>query len=289
VRRLLAQRRRSLPWSDRSILLASLLLVLLAIPLWLDPQTLNEVTGQGASTSAAPSGLDLDTPRPGGPTPGARGPAIVVALDDFDRSVDGGWGSAELGGDYAATGRGTLSVEEGTAFAHLAAGDAGTVALSTFAVHDAALEYAVSLERLPADGEVIIYAVLRLNADGAAYWLALHVTAAGDVYAGVESLVDGRARRIGASVLIPTTAGVAPPTLRVRAEAIGDDPTTLRIRAWSDGQPEPAAWQLSVIDWAGPLQHGGAIGLGWWLDQSVDEHLALGFLELAAWRLGDDA
>ena len=50
MRRLLAQRRRSLPWSDRSILLASLLLVLLAIPLWLDPQTLNEVTGQGAST-----------------------------------------------------------------------------------------------------------------------------------------------------------------------------------------------------------------------------------------------
>jgi hypothetical protein len=74
--------------------------------------------------------------------------------------------------------------------------------------------------------------------------------------------------------------------MHVRAEALGDDPTTLRLRTWPDGVPEPAAWQLSTIDWTGTLQEPGTIGIGWRLDAAQSQRLVMAFSSLTAWDLG---
>ena len=50
--------------------------------------------------------------------------------------------------------------------------------------------------------------------------------------------------------------------VRIRAQAIGTNPTRLRAKAWVDGQPEPATWALVRTDSSAALQAPGSIGLG---------------------------
>ncbi|MBA2557057.1 MAG: hypothetical protein H0V12_06915 [Chloroflexi bacterium] len=46
---------------------------------------------------------------------------------------------------------------------------------------------------------------------------------------------------------------------RVRFEAEGTSPTTLRLRVWADGTPEPTGWNQLASDSIGP-QGSGAVG-----------------------------
>lgn len=267
--------------------MVSLLLVLLAIPLWLDPQTLTEVVGRATVTAPPATGLHLLTPRPDAPTPGPSLAATVVAADHFGRNLADSWGSAEVGGAYTLSGTGAPSVENSAAVVRLAPGDAGSAVLGSLGVREAALEFTVSVDQLPLDGELMAYALLRVSDSGAAYRLAMHMTSAGDTYVAIERLVGGHVERIGGQVLVSTlAAGVSPGPMHVRAEALGDDPTTLRLRTWPDGVPEPAAWQLSTIDWTGTLQEPGTIGIGWRLDAAQSQRLVMAFSALEAWDLG---
>lgn len=285
IRRALAQRRRALPWSDGAILLGSLVLVVVLLPLWLDPLTLSQVAGQVASYPPVPTPSSATTPTDGARTPGPSLPQTLIATDDFARTQFEGWGSADLGGQYVASGTGVLSVEEGLAFVHLRPPDAGVVLLPALVVDDVALEIAMSVDTIPADGQLAVFALLRAADDRSAYRLGLHLDAAGEVEATVDSLVDGRSRRIGSGVLIPITPSVAPPAIRLRVEAVGSDPTTLRLRAWADGDAEPAGWQLSVIDWTGALQASGSAGVAWRLESAIDAQLALAFDQINVWHL----
>jgi hypothetical protein len=288
VGRALAKRRRALPWSNGVILLASLVLVIVLVPLWLDPLTLSQVAGQAVSYSPLPSPTVAVAPSAAGPTAGPSPLETLAATDDFTPDQFDSWGSADLGGQYVASGAGVLSVEEGSAFVRLRAADAGAVLLPSLAVADVALEYAMSMDRVPADGHLTVFALLRAANDDSGYRLGIRIDAAGNVEATAGSLVDGVSKQIGSRVLIPITRGVAPPAIWVRAEAVGSDPTTLRMRAWADGQAEPGTWQLSVIDWTGALQVSGSAGLAWRLDSTMDDQLALAFDEISVWRLTGD-
>jgi hypothetical protein len=288
VRRRLAQRRRPLPFSDRSILAVSVLLVLAVIPLWLDPQTLTDVAGRATVTVPPATGLHFLTPRPDILTPGPSQALSAVAADDFDRKLSDTWGAADVGGAYSLAGTGVVSVAESAGFVQLAPDDAGTAVLSAVAMRDGELDFKVSFDRLPIDGELMAYGLLRVGDDDAAYRMAVHVTSGGEVYIGIERLVGGQVGRLGSRVLISPVASDSPGTVNVRAQASGDDPTTLTMRAWMDGTAEPTGWQLSTIDWASSLQQDGAIGLGWRLAAAPAQQLVLGFSALAAWQLGMD-
>ena len=49
--------------------------------------------------------------------------------------------------------------------------------------------------------------------------------------------------------------------IRVRAQFSGASPTTIRIRAWADGSPEPGTWNYTVTNSAAGLQAPGGVGL----------------------------
>ncbi len=285
IRRALAQRRRALPWSDGAILLGSLVLVVVLLPLWLDPLTLSQVAGQAASYPPAATPSSEATATDAGRTAEPNLPQALVATDDFARTQFEDWGSADVGGQYAASGTGVLSVEEGLAFVRLRPADAGAVFLPAVAVDDVALELAMSVDSIPANGQLVVYALLRATDDRSAYRLGLHLDAAGEVEATVDGLVDGQSRRIGSGVVVPITPSVAPPAMRLRVEAVGSDPTTLRLRVWAVGDAEPASWQLSVIDWTGALQGTGSAGVGWRLESATDTQVALAFDQISVWHL----
>src|SRR5205085_3157717 len=65
--------------------------------------------------------------------------------------------------------------------------------------------------------------------------------------------------------LVPRLAATSNGYVRVRVEVAGTSPTTLRIKAWADGQPEPAEWQYAATD-AQAIQGAGAVGLYGFLD-----------------------
>jgi hypothetical protein len=72
-----------------------------------------------------------------------------------------------------------------------------------------------------------------------------------------------------AAVTVPGLT-VGPATvLRVRAQAIGTSPTVVRAKVWRDGDPEPAAWQLSATDSTPVLQAPGTVGIVTYLSGSA--------------------
>ena len=56
---------------------------------------------------------------------------------------------------------------------------------------------------------------------------------------------------------------------RVHAQFNGVSPTTIKIRAWANGQSEPSTWQFSATDSAAALQGTGSVGLRLWLANKV--------------------
>src|SRR5437764_15427173 len=49
--------------------------------------------------------------------------------------------------------------------------------------------------------------------------------------------------------------------MRIRLQATGANPTTVRARAWRVGATEPSTWQVSVTDRTAPLQAAGSVGI----------------------------
>jgi hypothetical protein len=144
-----------------------------------------------------------------------------------------------------------------------------------------ALGYVVSFDALPVDGEAVGYAFMRVS-DGTGYRVAIHVTPTGTVYAAVDALNGDAVEALDGRVQVAAASGSGAPSLSVRVEATGSDPTTIRARVWPVGQAEPAGWQLSVVDWSGALQGAGAVGLGWLLDATADRGVTVRHAGLTA-------
>ena len=193
-----------------------------------------------------------------------------------------------MGGAYAASGAGQLAVTNGFGFASLSVGQRGRVLLPDAASRDVVFEYTVALDRAPRTGETVVYAIMRGSDETSAYQLALHF-APSAVYAEIDKLVDGAVVSLGPDVAVTSQAPASdtPVALRVRVEASGSDPTSLRLRAWPATEPEPNEWHVSVIDWTGQLQGGGAIGIGWQTDAQETSPVVLHFSMLSAWVAGE--
>jgi ABC-type phosphonate transport system ATPase subunit len=49
--------------------------------------------------------------------------------------------------------------------------------------------------------------------------------------------------------------------LRLRVQAVGTSPTTVRARVWKVGKSQPTAWQVSATDSTDGLQSAGSVGM----------------------------
>ena len=119
----------------------------------------------------------------------------------------------------------------------------------------------VSTDKKAAGGSFYIYAALRRQTDGAAYRPKIRIAPDGSVFAHAgRFLASGetspRSRATGAR------PGACPRALACKFERrpSGAGPTTIRLRAWADGQPEPAVWHFAATDSTAALQNAGALG-----------------------------
>jgi hypothetical protein len=250
--------------SDGSALLASIFLVVVLAPAYID---LPALLDDGQAAAGDPDG-GAGRNGPGRaaspiPDPGNAGPATVVVRDTFSRSVQRGWGDAELGGTYSIRGvAADMSVDGDHATVRVPQpGVVRSAFLPDVSVTDADVTLSVVVEGQPVGSSVYVYGVLRRVSNTAAYRPKLFITPEGEVYAHAGAVVDGLERSLGRPALVPGLRHEPGDVYRLRATISDRDPTTLRVRVWDDSEPEPEFWHFSVIDWTGALSGAGSVGV----------------------------
>jgi hypothetical protein len=260
--------RRALPWSDSSIFLASIVMVMILAPIWVDPSALRDLTGPPAAPTLTLPPTPVASPDvvPAVP-PIGEAPATIVIRDTFERSVETGWGSADLGGSYTAEQESPdQAVSDGAG--SLLLGTSGTghdVFLGDVSVRDIDFTFSFSIDALPVDGAVYVYSALRRTDTGSAYRPKVFVTSTGALFAHSGVMLRDGEHSLGRSALVPGVIVRPGAWYNVRAVAAGSDPTVIRVRAWAAGDEEPEYWNFGVIDWTGSLQGLGSVGLAAYL------------------------
>ncbi|GAA2422051.1 hypothetical protein GCM10010191_37140 [Actinomadura vinacea] len=187
----------------------------------------------------------------------------TLASDAFDRTVASGFGTADTGGAWSGLGTaGALSVSGGAGRVQLAApASSGGGYLNGVGTTGADVSVKVSTDK---EG----------TGNGVYFWtLGRRVTGAGEYRArirlrpsGAVSLWISRTDAAQAETAVVAEQNVAGLTyapgqaLRLRMQATGTSPTTLRAKVWADGAAEPA-WQLTGTDDTAGMQAAGSVGL----------------------------
>jgi CSLREA domain-containing protein len=197
------------------------------------------------------------------PPPGA------IAADAFGRTVASGWGSADTGGAYTLQGAAANYRVTGSAgtMTMAAAGSRAALLPSTSA-QDVDITFRVAADKVAAGGNYVVYAVGRQNGTSE-YRAKLVFNANGSVAVSASVLASGTESSLGSSVTVPGVVPAANGYVWVHARISGSNPTTITVKAWADGQPEPSAWQFSATSSQAGLQAAGGLGVRAWLSGSV--------------------
>ncbi|MGY4643376.1 PKD domain-containing protein [Cellulomonas sp. URHB0016] len=189
----------------------------------------------------------------GGTTPPP--PTPPLAEDTFARTLTGAWGAAETGGTWALTG-GTARFTVAAGVGRQAPLPGGTVTANLTAVSSAATDLTTTfaLDRIP-DQALYTTVAGRLVGSGV-YGARLKVLPGGAVQLHAE-----RSGTVLAGGTLPGVVLTAGQRLHVRVQVQGTAPTTVRVRAWPDGVPEPSAWHATATDATAALQVPGGIRL----------------------------
>lgn len=216
--------------------------------------TLTVTDDDGATATSSKSVTVTD---PGGST--------VLASDAFERQVSSGLGTADAGGAWSTT---------GTASAYSVAGGSGRLRMASPGITlnayldgarqqagDLRIDFAV--DKAATGSGTFVSVIGRRVAAVGAYQAKIVHRATGAV--GI-SLVRVDASGGGEVVLqsainVPGLTLAAGERLEVRLQVVGTSPTTLNLKVWKAGTPEPSAWQRTATDATVGLQASGGIGV----------------------------
>jgi hypothetical protein len=167
--------------------------------------------------------------------------------------LGGSWALASAAGDYDVNGSvGTMLVP--------VVGDPGTrtATLPDVVAQDVDIVAKVSLDRVATGNNT--YVSLLARRGSADYLGRVRFTTTGVAAMQAAHAVGDNETFMGSEVNphIPYGPGTG---VWVRMEVQGTSPTTVRMRIWADGSPEPSTWAYSVTDSTAGLQGSGTVGL----------------------------
>jgi hypothetical protein len=192
--------------------------------------------------------------------PPVRAADLVVARDDFSRSVSNGWGSALTGGAYSLQGpSGDFRVDGSAGVMRLTAGANRAAALTPVLARDVDVSFRVATDKVAAGAPVYVYSAARRISASSAYWLKLTLGTDGSVWLHASRHVANTEQGIGSAVRVSGLTHKAGTFIRLRSQVTGASPTTIRLRAWADGEAEPTGWIYTATDSTTALQVAGAV------------------------------
>lgn len=190
--------------------------------------------------------------------------ATPLAADSFERQSTGGFGTADMGGGWVHWGSEApnMSVTGGGGWIRIAAGTMNQGWLPSVSGRDVDAAVTVSTDRVPtASGGQTAVLTIRRQGPNIEYRGRLTFSANGQVRASIVAAIGTSATVLGPSVLVPDVVYAPGTLIRMRIVATGINPTTLRLRVWAAGQPEPLGWHVIRTDATAQLQAAGGTGV----------------------------
>ena len=212
-------------------------------------------------------------------------PGAAFAADSFNRTLLGGWGSADVGGAWSLSGSASsFSVSPGVGSMRLAkAGSQVGAYLGSMPRSDADVLARVRVDAVPVGGPVYVTVEGRRVSAGNEYLARVLVYPDKSVTVLVSRLVAGAEKVIGSAVKVPGLTYAAGKSLDVRVQVTGTGPTVVRARVWATGASEPSTWAVSGSDSTAGLQSPGAVGFIGYLSGAVtNAPLTIGVTTLTA-------
>ncbi|WP_212719536.1 PKD domain-containing protein [Blastococcus sp. CCUG 61487] len=224
--------------------------------------------------------------------PGEPGVPAPVALDTFARTVSGGLGTADVGGDWTVQfGAPRHSVAPGAARLELSAPGNNTGSfLGAVSAQDLDVRTTLALEGSPTGNGTSVYVAARRVSETELYRARLRFLADGTVRAAITRLSGSFSEVvIGGEVVVPGVSSTAGTPLDVRLQIEGEGTTELSATVWAEGSPEPATPTVTRTDSTASLQAPGAVGLSAYLAGNATSPVAVRFAGLTALPAGAPA
>jgi PKD repeat protein len=186
-------------------------------------------------------------------------PASTIAADAFERTVVGGWGSADTGGPWTlSTAASNFAVTGGAGTLRMAAGSGPSAYLN--AVSAAASETLVSFGYdKPGTGGGIYTSFVARRIGSSDYRVKLQLTATGTTMA-LTRTVNGAETVLTGPQTMPGLVYAPGAVWNVRFRVTGTGTTTLQARLWANGTTEPTTW-MTATDTTAALQSAGGVGV----------------------------
>ncbi len=121
---------------------------------------------------------------------------------------------------------------------------------------DTDLTLTLSLDK-PATGSGLYASVIARSVGSQDYRAVIRYQSNGTV----TVRLDQRFSTIAPEVVVSGVSAVPGSKLDVRVQATGTNPTTVRVKVWPHGTPEPSTWNRTVTDDTAALQAAGGIGV----------------------------
>jgi PKD repeat protein len=198
----------------------------------------------------------------------------IIAADTFSRTVASGLGTADTGGAWTTTGvTGTYSVADGSARLAIGGSRAATLMLPSVSSLNVDLTNTTWLEQAASTSGSYLYSTPRSTSSGD-YRVKVKVVPNASLTLQIVRTTGTSDTALTAQSAVPDLTLPTGTKLRVRVQAFGSSPTTIRARIWLDGGTEPTTWQASVTDSTAGLQQAGGVGLGSYLSGSFSSAVA---------------
>jgi PKD repeat protein len=183
-----------------------------------------------------------------------------LAQDAFNRTVSGGFGRADIGGNWTIpTGASNYSVANGGATISVAAGATRSAYLNAVSSNSALTQFDVSLDKVSDGGGAFVSAIGRNAGNSNDYRAKLWIAKTGGMVLYLTKTVAG-----AETILTTKSLGltyITGDTVRIQMAVTGTSPTTLSAKVWKIGTAEPATWSSTTTDSTAALQVSGSVGV----------------------------
>ena len=184
--------------------------------------------------------------------------ATTLAADEFQRTSASGWGTADVGGTWSTVSGSSVNGSVGLLSLMNSQTRATTLSGNLPSGTDARIS--VSIDKVANGGGAHVNIATRKTTAGE-YRAKLRFSATGVVNVSVARLV-GTTETLVANRVLTGYTHTAGATLDVRVRTVSTGPsTTVQVKVWSQGQPEPVDWYVTATDSDPGLQGTGQFAI----------------------------